>query len=336
MPSNSNTTPSTLPVVDPSTDPTPGEVLEWGDEYDSGSEFDSGSYYSDSEEDEEPAPEHTHTHDEEGGCGGHATSSPDDDHDGFEVPEEAAIDWLRKSASRGLQNLITSGQSGNRKGWRIGKGNNPTNFYVSLREALASLRRPVNLTICRQDGVVVDKRYIVQYLKDNHPIERKVTTIECRNCGDQVNDIVAHLKATNCARKATATNAKVAKVCQKVTGTPGKSTRRPQHGAKSGNPSHQHKHQHNGPARQQRPTKCKYCGCLTRNIRQHLLDNNCRFKAEQVVHEEEERQRASKPRRSKTSPKGSSTSRLPKGKAQVTFTTSANGFAGLKRKTTNL
>ena len=214
------------------------------------------------------------------------------------------------------------------------QGQQPYQLLRLAREALASLRRPVNLTICRQDGVVVDKRYIVQYLKENHPIERKVKTIECRNCGDKVTDIVAHLKATNCARKATATNAKVAKVCQKATGTHGKSTRHPQHGVKSGNPPHQHKH--NGPARQQGPTKCKYCGCLTRNIRQHLLDNNCRFKAEQVVHEEEERQRASKPRRSKTSPKGSSTSRSPKGKAQVTFTTSANGFAGLKRKTTNL
>ena len=319
MASNNSTTPSTPPVVDPSTDPTPGEIREWGeaeetystDGYDSDDSYCSNP--SDSEEEDKES-----------------TSTADDDHDGYEVSEEDAINWLRTTAPSGLQRLVTSGRSGNRKGWRIGKGNNPTNFYISLREALSCLRRPVNLTICRQDGVVVDKRYIVQYLKENHPIKREVKTITCRNCGDKVTDIVAHLKATNCAYKATSTNAKVQKVCKKVTGAPGKSNRRPQQGAKTGNPSQKRQ---NAPERQPVSTTCKYCGCVTRNIRQHLLDNNCRFKAEQAVHEEEERQRTISCR-SKTSPKRSSTSRSSKGKVLVTFTTSANRFEGLKKKTT--
>jgi len=365
---------TTSTILDPSGDPTPAEAntLDWGaecsdEEYSTDGSDDTDcsdeEYSTDGSDDTDPsdsdgevtdpASAHIHTHGKCGGeCGGHATS--DDD---YNVSEEDAVRWLSTSAPSGLRKLVTNeqretynrkGQKSSRKGWWIGKGNDPTKCDKSLRSVLKSLRHPVSLTYCNKHdcGVVVETTKIIQHLLKDHRIEREVKLIKCRHCGEEVDDIVSHLKAKNCARKIeckhcgdTVTDIiahlKAENCAHKAASgksqSNGKSTYRPQQGAKSGNPSHQHKH--NRPARQPELKKCRYCGCKgVSDMRQHLLANNCRFKAEQAVHEEEERQRASKPRRSKTSPKGSSTSSSSKGKAKVSFNTNANGFAGLKRK----
>ena len=260
------------------------------------------------------SPTTKHTHDGCAyDCGGRAVSG----NHCYEVSEKDALNWFHRDAPSGLQNLIKL-VKGNRKGWQIA---NDHVRYISLCECLESLKRPLHLTYCNKHGCgqVVDRRKIIQHLEQAHRIEREVKLIKCRHCGEEVDDIVSHLKDKNCAHKVASgkpqrTNVKPR---ERFTTTNGKTPQRTKPTQRQGLPSWQ----------------CEYCrywqqGTVSKTS--HLKRYNCKWKHEQSLHEAEEAEREQEAHRTAT-----------KGKPRESFATTKgkpthgnpNKFAALKRKT---